>query len=338
MRAFYIALLLCLDMLLTFTATKGARHSIESECTFNTAECTDDCGPLGHQTDEWDCPISCECKSSGFIEGDIKFDKQNVPMIRKAYSKTRNLGQNGATNVLNLWTNRINGRIKVPFVTRNDISSIAETATYEAVAAISGSTCIDFINRTTEMDFIEIIPGTGCWSFIGRLGGKQELSIGPGCELSGTVQHEFLHALGFWHEQSRPDRDDYVIIRWENILDDKLFNFGKRTAINSLGSPYDIQSIMHYSGYAFTKNGNPTIVHRATNQPIITQRNRLTTEDNYQLNILYGCVPLTTVVTTTTTTTSKPTGGGGTSTCLFTNLHIGVISLGTTVITFLLLV
>nr|XP_002126824.2 high choriolytic enzyme 1-like isoform X2 [Ciona intestinalis] len=338
MRARYIALLLCLDMLLTFAPTKGTGHSIESKCSFNSAECTDDCGPLGHQTDEWDCPISCECKSSGFIEGDIKFDKHNIPMIRKAYSKTKNFVQNGVTNVLDLWTNRVNGRIKVPFVTRNDISAIADTAIYEAVAAISGSTCIDFINRTTEVDFIEVIPGTGCWSLIGRRGGKQELSIGPGCEYSGIVQHELLHALGFWHEQSRPDRDDYVTIRLENILNDKLFNFEKRTTINSLGSPYDIQSIMHYSGYAFTKNGSPTILNRATNQPIITQRNVLTTEDNYELNSLYGCVPLTTVVRTTTTTTSKAAGGGGTSTCLFTSLHIGVISLGTTIITFVLFV
>ena len=48
--------------------------------------------------------------------------------------------------------------------------------------------------------------------------GKQELSIGENCDRIATVQHEFLHALGFLHEQSRSDRDDYVTIVWDRIL------------------------------------------------------------------------------------------------------------------------
>lgn len=58
-----------------------------------------------------------------------------------------------------------------------------------------------------------------CWSSVGnRHMGKQELSIGENCDRIATVQHEFLHALGFWHEQSRSDRDDYVSIMWDRIL------------------------------------------------------------------------------------------------------------------------
>lgn len=52
---------------------------------------------------------------------------------------------------------------------------------------------------------------------IGRDGGQQLLSLGDDCVYVGIVVHEFMHAVGFWHEQSRADRDEFVTVLWDNI-------------------------------------------------------------------------------------------------------------------------
>jgi len=68
-----------------------------------------------------------------------------------------------------------------------------------------------------------------CWSFVGKFGGAQILSLeppdekGPNClENEGKVIHELMHALGIFHEHSRADRDMYIDIHYENIIPGKL--------------------------------------------------------------------------------------------------------------------
>ena len=47
--------------------------------------------------------------------------------------------------------------------------------------------------------------------------GRLEMGLGPGCLWQYVVVHEILHSLGFQHEQKRPDKDDYIQMRWDNI-------------------------------------------------------------------------------------------------------------------------
>ena len=85
----------------------------------------------------------------------------------------------------------------------------------DALAAFNTRTggCVKWIPRTSETNYVAITSAnTGCWSYVGLLSrGRQELNLqpgNPGCLLgtSGIAEHEMLHSLGTWHEQSRPDR------------------------------------------------------------------------------------------------------------------------------------
>ena len=98
-----------------------------------------------------------------------------------------------------------------------------------------------------------------CCSFVGRFAGFiQPVSIGYYCSFSSAV-HEIGHVLGFWHEQSRPDRNQYVNIHEENIIPGYESNFDVETDVNSLGVTYDFNSIMHYSARAFARSNTNTI-------------------------------------------------------------------------------
>lgn len=83
----------------------------------------------------------------------------------------------------------------------------------------------------------------------------------PGCVHHGVVLHELMHAIGFYHQQSASDRDDFVQIKWENIANGREHNFNKYNSsiVTDFGIPYDYNSVMHYSGKAFSKNGDVTI-------------------------------------------------------------------------------
>lgn len=145
-----------------------------------------------------------------------------------------------------LWTNGI-----VPYTFHESINSRDNAAIPCAMDAIASKTCIRFVPRTDEANYLIYKPG--CSSPVGkkRSPGPQNVHLGDIC----PNIHEIGHALGVWHEQSRPDRDDYVRILWDNIKTKYQSNFQKfrHSLIDSFGTPYDYASVMHYPLTAFRK-------------------------------------------------------------------------------------
>jgi hypothetical protein len=117
------------------------------------------------------------------------------------------------------------------------------------------NTSIQLVERTTQRDYVyfRTSPDEGCNSFVGRKGGKQSINVASWCE-KGNLIHEVLHALGFFHEQSRPDRRKYIRIHWSNIKWNGIFNFFPSPFAKVYGE-FDADSIMLYPSFnSFAKD------------------------------------------------------------------------------------
>ena len=158
----------------------------------------------------------------------------------------------------------------IPYEISSTFNDIERSIIAKAMKEYQEKTCIRFVPRTKEPDYISIIKSGGCWSDAGRTGGKQDLSAGPNCG-TGSVIHEFMHALGFYHEQSRTDRDKYVSIKWDNIIpgmEDQFEKYGQ-DKITHLGAKYDVCSVMHYPDWAFQKVNRIMISSEIRNSTVV---------------------------------------------------------------------
>jgi len=201
------------------------------------------------------------------------------------------------------WPNAI-----IPYLISSAFSSQERSVIANAIRTYETKTCIRFKARTTEADYIHILNGGSgqCYSMVGRQGGRQVVSIGTGCAYTVTVLHELMHAAGFWHEQSRTDRDQYVRINFQNIRSGLEYNFNSYSSnqINDLKATYDYCSIMHYGATAFSKNGQPTITVLKSSNCVIGRANDFSEVDIKKLNTLYQCTGYPQVGGSTTASTS----------------------------------
>lgn len=162
----------------------------------------------------------------------------------------------------------------------------------DAVAQIhANNPGVHFIVRTTQPNYITVIPDDGCSSPIGRVGGQQLLRLADGCGTGSTI-HEFLHALGFAHEQSRCDRDTFIEVHLENVMAGREFNFDKYCSGYVDVLEYAEGSIMHYGPFAFSSNGLATIVSKRDLDALMGQRDGMGTTDIQTLELMHPKPPV----------------------------------------------
>uniref|UniRef100_A0A1I8Q1J0 Metalloendopeptidase n=1 Tax=Stomoxys calcitrans TaxID=35570 RepID=A0A1I8Q1J0_STOCA len=225
------------------------------------------------------------------FQGDIAIDPFTYITLR--------LGVNPTKHPKRLWPNAT-----IPFEISYLYESHERNAIERVLKTFNALTCIRFVPYDGEEDdYILITPPEdgpqGCWSYVGRKGGEQVVSLQRPDETSahcfsseGRIMHELMHAIGIYHEQSRADRDNYVKVHWENIVPKFRKNFkliskkrGKYTF------DYDYNSVMHYGEFYFSKSkGKKPSITPLQPGIRIGQRKTMSKTDCLKINDLYGCL------------------------------------------------
>ncbi|XP_055352943.1 astacin-like metalloendopeptidase [Paramacrobiotus metropolitanus] len=126
-------------------------------------------------------------------------------------------------------------------------------------------------------------------------GGEQQVYLDPEeCMTTGIIQHEILHALGLHHEHSRPDRNASITVQWENIQENRKTNFRVIPEMRTFGTEYDLDSLMHYGLYDFSRSiadRLAVIVPKHGSGHRLGQRKGLSVRDIAKLRNAYNCQP-----------------------------------------------
>ena len=222
--------------------------------------------------------------------GDIAFDQKTFDSLSAVAKADERTFKPTSTNQ---WS-----RGRVPILIDGSFTFFERNEIDNAITQWTNNSALTFVTRTTEPDFITIVrggPGSGLFSdFIGRKGGQQIINLEAGAFNAGVVIHEIGHAIGFYHEQSRTDRDNAIVVHYNNVVPNDpgtIYQFQTYTERGEAGAQlgaFDFGSIMLYSSFDFSNGVNPTMTLLDGVTPFFAQRNNLSAGDIETAAFLYG--------------------------------------------------
>jgi hypothetical protein len=227
---------------------------------------------------------------AGF-ENQAEFD-QFTDEMDNWYARGRAMSEGATSSAVRdprrLWPNGV-----VPYLISSDSRELRQ-AVGQAIQDFQTNTCLRFIERTNEAAYLNIVDNeVGCFSWIGRMNQHQpqKVNLGRGCWSKGIAIHELMHAIGFWHEHQRTDRDQYVQVHQDNIEESCFTSNYQKARINQMNliGSYDMGSVMHYPFIPFcSKNGQPTMTSK--NGAVSAGNTEgMSEEDKRKVSELYGC-------------------------------------------------
>lgn len=194
----------------------------------------------------------------------------------------------------------------VPYEFDGNVSAENQTRMVEAMAEWEAVASVDFVPRSDQDDYVHIQASSQNNSMVGFQGSEQIINI-VSWDAKFIMAHELGHCLGYLHEQSRADRDNYVLINWDHVCQDCCgdgepcdYNFEMREDGCGEYGPYDFDSVMHYDECAFSACGRAgceadpascrTITVLPPNQQwqsVIGQKDHLSYLDRTTMSFLY---------------------------------------------------